>query len=410
MNIIAFRKLNPYHVSSASSNRFRSLIENLKAEGANIHLYIYGGYQSEEEFQKFKENGTFFNQIQYTYLLRHKNTNIWRRRLDKYILVHFRQFRFNKKINRLLQNSGETIFWLTDDVELQIAINRVPKKQTHCYFIEISEFLDIHTLHKGNAVQKALANKSQILFENQTYQKLDAVALMTKTLFDHYQRNFLSGPRLLHLPMTVDLSRFEKTNYPNILALKKPYLVFTGVMNNVKDGVNILIDAFAEIASEYADLNLYLFGPWDYDQPGHIQQIKKLNLENRIFYKGLVDRDEIPNVLMNAKFLVMPRPDSKQAQGGFPTKLGEYLASGKPVCATTVGELPDYLTDGEHVFFSKPGDKQSFKESMLKLLQNEALSLEIGQNGKSVAYNNFNAKKQGKLLFDFLQSQRKINE
>lgn len=404
MNIIAFKRVNPYYVSSAANNRFRSLIENLKEQGANIHVYIYGGYQSNDELLNFVQKGSFSSNIEYTYLLTHKNINIWRRRFELYVFKYFRQFLFNRKISSLLERTDNAIFWLTDDTELQIAINRLPKKQGHIYFTEISEFLDIHMAHKGNFAQRAIANKSQDMFEKLTYFKLDGMALMTKTLYQHYQNNFPKGPELLHLPMTVDLTRFEKSEYPNNLGLKQPYVVFTGVMCDVKDGVNILIDAFAGIATDYPHLNLYLFGPWHYDLPGHIEQIKRLKLEDRIFYKGLINRDEIPNVLMNAKFLAMPRPDSKQAQGGFPTKLGEYLASGKPVCATSVGELPDYLKDSESVYFSIPGDTVSFKESMLRLLEDDDLNIKIGLNGKEVAHQSFNAKKQGKILFDFLKS------
>ncbi len=65
-------------------------------------------------------------------------------------------------------------------------------------------------------------------------------------------------------------------------------------------------------------------------------------------------------------YLFFHGPDSKQAQGGFPTKLGEYLATGNPVCATTVGEIPDYLVDGESVYFAVPGSVDSFADAMLR--------------------------------------------
>ena len=60
----------------------------------------------------------------------------------------------------------------------------------------------------------------------------------------------------------------------------------------------------------------------------------------------------MPKYLCNAKLLALARPDSIQAQGGFPTKLGEYLATGRPVVVTKVGEIPDYLEDGVNAFLS----------------------------------------------------------
>ena len=50
----------------------------------------------------------------------------------------------------------------------------------------------------------------------------------------------------------------------------------------------------------------------------------------------------------------MARPDSRQARGGFPTKLGEYLATGKPVCVTKVGEITVYLEDNVSAFLAEP--------------------------------------------------------
>lgn len=404
MNIVAFRRINPYNIGAASNNRFRSLIESLASQGVTIQIHIFGGYQTEDEYNSYKTEGQFSENISYSYISTKKNTNIWLRRLNTYFLKYFRQFFFNQKVAALFKNTAKSVFWITDDLELQIAINKIPKNGDHIYFTEISEFLDIHMAHKGNMAQRALANRSQDIFENLTYHKLDAVALMTKTLYKHYEENFAKGPKLLHLPMTVDLSRFEKKEYPNLLNLKMPYVAFVGVMCDVKDGVDILINSFSAIAADFKDLNLYLFGPWHYDLPGHIEQIKKLKLEDRIFYGGLIDRDQIPNVLMNAEFLALPRPDSKQAQGGFPTKLGEYLASARPVCATSVGELPDYLADNESVYFSVPGDMNSFKGSMLRLLGDKGKSAKIGEKGREVAYENFNAQIQGEKLYSFLNS------
>jgi glycosyltransferase involved in cell wall biosynthesis len=78
-----------------------------------------------------------------------------------------------------------------------------------------------------------------------------------------------------------------------------------------------------------------------YDTSKHLKLIREYRLEGRIQWKGEVPRDQIPAILQHASLLVLPRPESKQAQGGFPTKLGEYLATGNPVCSTRVGEIPD---------------------------------------------------------------------
>src|SRR5690606_3427017 len=146
---------------------------------------------------------------------------------------------------------------------------------------------------------------------------------------------------MMHLPMTVDFTRFDKI-LPPVKGFTKPYIVYVGVMNDAKDGVNILIKAYKEIYTDIKEYQLYLVGPWHYDTPLHLKMIQEFGLVNKIEWKGAYDRDLIPAIIQDADLLVLPRPDSKQAQGGFPTKLGEYLATGNPVVATRVGELPDY--------------------------------------------------------------------
>jgi glycosyltransferase involved in cell wall biosynthesis len=289
-----------------------------------------------------------------------------------------------------------------ESFELVIALKkRNPNLNT---FIEMSEFLDIHHYNLGNVFQKKIADKRQYLFESKGIYAYNGFALMTKTLFNHYSNFKGSLPRLLHLPMTVDLERFSNATNDSISkTLLQPYIAFVGVMDNKKEGVSILIDAFAKVANHFPKLNLYLFGPYNYDTPGHLKQIEKLNLSEKIHYGGEINRNAIPSILLNAKLLVLPRPDSKQAQGGFPTKLGEYLASGKPVCATRVGEIPDYLIDNESVFFAEPGSVDSFADAISRSMNNPNQSIKVGLNGKKVAETYFNKDIQSKLLFDFLK-------
>ena len=52
--------------------------------------------------------------------------------------------------------------------------------------------------------------------------------------------------------------------------------------------------------------------------------------------------------------MALARPTNKQAEGGFPTKLGEYLATGNTVVVTNVGEIGEFLHDKVNAFVSDP--------------------------------------------------------
>ena len=131
--------------------------------------------------------------------------------------------------------------------------------------------------------------------------------------------------------------------------------------------------------------------------------INKYNLNDRITYIGVLNKDEIPPFIGNAELLVLSRPDSHQAQGGFPTKLGEYLATGNPVCVTKVGEIPDYLEDNVSAFMATPGDVDSFADAMDRALSNPEKARKVGLAGREIAEKEFNSEIQAKRLADFLK-------
>jgi glycosyltransferase involved in cell wall biosynthesis len=404
MKIILIIDLNPFFQSSASSNRLRTLIEGLSNQGVDIELLIIGGYNNPHEFSQFGRNGSF-HAIKYHYIVFLFHHNIWLRRLNKYVLKYLIRPLVTFRVKLHIKKHETTLIWTDcsyDSFKLLVSLKR--KYSELSFFLELSEFLDIHLINKGNVLQRKIGDARQALFESESYYALDGLALMTKNLCRHYETFPKPGPKLLHLPMTVDLKRFDH-EIETLQDFKKPYISFVGVMDDTKDGVSILIESFSKISVDFPQYTLYLIGGWNYDTPKHQKLIKKLKLETKVFWKGEFNRDQIPSIVKNASLLALPRPDSKQAQGGFPTKLGEYLATGNPVCATTVGEIPDYLVNGESVYFAEPGSVESFAAAMKRALDNPEESRRIGVNGRKVAEMYFNMDVQAKILYDFIKDE-----
>jgi len=397
MRVKILMNSNPFFTSSASANRWLTLIEGLKELHLDLKVVIVGSYQSKAEWENF-EKTSHFNGIEFKYLTTKTIGGIWQRRYHKYIGKHIQFIKTKHSIRKEL-SGFDGIVWSQNDLSLWKIITSIQNKSFKL-ICEMSEFLDIHHFNKGNTLHKRAGDAKQVYFENTYMNKLDGFVLMTKTLFAHYSA-FHKHPKLLHLPMTVDLERFDK-ELPVPNNFEQPYIAFVGVMNDAKDGVNILIKAFAEIYTQFPEHKVYLIGGWNYDTPHHQKLIKANGLQDKVFWKGEFSRDEIPAIIKNAALLALPRPDSKQAQGGFPTKLGEYLATGNPVCATTVGEIPDYLTDNKSVFFAIPGSVDFFSDAMGKALSNPQGAKIIGKKGRDVAEKSFNKDIQSKLLHNFL--------
>lgn len=391
---------NPFNQNSAGANRLISLLEPLAKHGFFVSVLIYGGFVSDDEKEKWKKKG-IYNQINYEYVFEYK---IYPLKIRSYFSNYFSYVMSNfilKKISRkIISNS---IVWVESwKLGFELVYNLKLLQPENIYFTEFSEYIDIYRQNKMNFVQYYLEKRNHNIFLKKSLKSYDGIALMTQALINEFKNYLNSHIKFLHLPMTVDLERFQSSTDP-LSKFQLPYIAFVGVMNDAKDGISNLIKAFNIIKDKFPSYKLYLVGAWHYDTPIHLHLIKVFCLEERVFWMNEYAKDFIPNIIGNADLLVLPRPDSKQARGGFPTKLGEYLATGKPVCATQIGEIPNYLTDNVSVFFAEPGSVDSFAESMERALGNYENAKRVGENGRKVAEEHFDKNIQVNKMIGFLE-------
>lgn len=220
-------------------------------------------------------------------------------------------------------------------------------------------------------------------------------------LLDFYKNKGANIKKLFKVPSTVDVRRFTQS-YPNPVNYK--YICYCGSLTKQKDGVDILITSFANIAKRFPDINLLLIGKAD----THDEQIYFMNLasdykiEDRVLFTGKLPRKEIPAYLCNAEILTLARPRSMVADAGFPSKLTEYLATGQPVVVTKVGEIPAFLTDGVNAFLADPDSPEAFSDKLSHVLENYHSAKLAGEKGKELTKTIFNYNYQAKRVLDFL--------
>lgn len=398
MNILVIRETNPFFSSNASNNRFLTLAEGLSVCGCDLKILITSGYYSQRERKRFGKVG-LKNNIQYEYLLPVDFSVFLKRQLlYRFFPINY----YVKKILGYLAKDSIDILWLDygpKAILIGISIIKYKERYNFKVFHERSEFSWIGLNWIGYYSRKKIHSKYLKAF----LPKVDAFALMTTKLVSYY-KNFISADtKMIHLPMTVDFDRFETFEIAS--TLKKPYVAYCGTMNNSKDGVDILIESFIKIMNDNPDLHLYLAGPLLplKDYLFQVSIIKKHDAEKRIIYLGNLSKEEIPNFLYNARVLALARPASLQSDGGFPTKLGEYLASGNPVCITNTGEIGIYLKHRESAFIAEPGSVLSFSQTLQEAI-NSNIADSVGEMGRSIAKKSFNKDIQSKELFIFLKT------
>ncbi|MCU1338080.1 MAG: glycosyltransferase family 4 protein [Bryobacterales bacterium] len=79
---------------------------------------------------------------------------------------------------------------------------------------------------------------------------------------------------------------------------------------------------------------------------------------------------------------LLPMWNDDKSRTRMPNKLGEYLASGRPVITSAVGDLLDFLVDGVNAYIGEPGNERDFANHMISVLQDPLRATQIGAEGQ----------------------------
>ncbi len=275
------------------------------------------------------------------------------------------------------------------------------------YFFFISKLFNYKFLQEKSEFPFVLNRKSFLgrsyaaLYTNLFYKLFDGLIVMTKPLYEYFSVKKRKNAKLLLLPMTVETDRFQQGS--PVFGFE--YIAYCGYMGNNKDGVDNLIVSFSLIADKFPDLKLVLIGDGPQNEIQRFRSIvNEKGIGSKVIFAGRVSREDMPNYLCNAKVLVLARPSGLQSTGGFPTKLGEYLSTAKPVVVTAVGDIPEYLENNRNAFVCEPDNPLLFAECIEKVLNNYSNALKVGNAGRNTALECFNYKKQSDRLLEHLNS------
>lgn len=229
---------------------------------------------------------------------------------------------------------------------------------------------------------------------------VDGYISMTERLADYYN-NFSEKPSLI-LSSVTDLDRYQNLKAHKIEG--EFTVTYLGNMELSKDNVDNIIRAFSKLYQKLESARLYLYGnPQKKDKVKLMNVINELNLNDVVSF-GFVPFSEVPYIISSSHLLVSSQPDTLRAAGGFPTKLGEYMASGVPVLITRVGEIPNFVHHEKEVFFAEPEDVEDFAEKLLFIADNYTFALEVGERAKRLVEEKYSHRSAGKKIKEFIEN------
>ena len=128
-----------------------------------------------------------------------------------------------------------------------------------------------------------------------------------------------------------------------------------------------------------------------------------------VTFTGAVSQDEGPKYLAACDILASPHvanPDGTPFFGS-PIKLFEYMAMGKGIVASDLGQIGEILKDHENALLVKPGDVNELVDGILILSKNELLRQRLGKAAREKVVANYTWEKNVARVIDWIESNQK---
>lgn len=229
------------------------------------------------------------------------------------------------------------------------------------------------------------------LLETHIPRLADTVSVSSRKLEEICLELGVERERIFRAPVGADLDKFG----PHISGKRirvecgldgKPLIMYIGQLHSGQY-VHILLEAANIVLHHYPDSTFMIIGK------GHmLSQLKELvrqrGVENRVIFTDALSYELIPEYIAAADICVAPFEDNEITICKSPLKVAEYLASGKPIVASMVGEMRNMV--GGAGLLVKPGNHVVLAEGIISLLKDAGLRQRMGLISRRRAETTYN--------------------
>jgi glycosyltransferase involved in cell wall biosynthesis len=223
----------------------------------------------------------------------------------------------------------------------------------------------IHRAHAEAVARCAFRNASSLLAVSQ------AVA--------DYLEPWVSQPERVHVvPNGVDPTRFA----PRVMDSANQCFT-VGFVGTLKPwhGLDVLLDAFALFRQQVPHARLLLVGDGP-EREAIVAQAEALGVRSALHLTGSVPATEIPALLSKMDIATAPYPADDTCYFS-PLKLFEYMAAGRAIAASAVGQCADVIEHEHTGLLCQPGDAPALAAALLRLQRDTALRLRLGDAARN---------------------------
>ena len=248
--------------------------------------------------------------------------------------------------------------------------------------------------------------------ERLNLQAADLVVVVSSVLKDELVSRGVEAERILVNPNGVDPERYS----PSVsgAAVRRRHSLdrclvigFIGTFGRWH-GAEVLAQAFAHLLLRQDDLRgrvkLLMIGDGE-TLPATRDKVASGGYGDEVVFTGLVPQAEGPEHLAACDVLVAPHVPNPDGSGffGSPTKLFEYMAMGRGIVASRLGQMAEVLEDGRTALLTEPGNPLALAAGLARIVGDDALRAALGWAARDDAVRRYSWKEHTRRTLEALR-------
>lgn len=212
--------------------------------------------------------------------------------------------------------------------------------------------------------------------------KCDGIIAISSYLERYFQSKGLPTVRV---PAIIDLAEApEPAGAPARPRTGRYVLTYLGNMVE-RDGPMLMIDAIRQAVQAGCNVQFNVVGGTE--RVPEAQRAKAAaeadaTIRDRVRFWGRVSDEAVRDHLTGSDALIFTRTSGRASSAAFPTRLPEYLVTGKPVIASGVSDIGEYLREGVEALVIKPDSSTALADAIAKLVASPDGGKSIGEAGR----------------------------
>ncbi len=226
--------------------------------------------------------------------------------------------------------------------------------------------------------------------ERLVYQRVNRVVVISQELGRYMSGIGVRLNDIVLLPPAVNVQRFDPSisgkEIRSELGIEEyqKVVLFSGWLYEFC-GLDLVLSRLGELLESTPDLTMVICG--DGPLTSKLCQIRdQLHLERCVKMLGRRSYEEMPSVVASADICINPYLPDVRSNFAFPSKIAEYMASGKPVISTDLPGTRSMLGDNSGVILA-PASR--LIESLKKLLEDDDMRKKAGDQCRRFCEQNF---------------------